>query len=144
MSLSLEPAFTLTVDLAEAREVGKTHAGFRRVIPITGGTVSGPLLTGEVLPGGADWNVVRPDGAIHVWARYEIRTSDGAVVSIVNEGLGFFSQEERASSPSMPTRPVFEVPEGGPMWLATGFFLGELRPLSPARVEIEVSRVRAG
>jgi len=141
MSLTLEPAFTLTVDLAEAREVGRTHAGFRRVIPIVGGTVAGPSLTGEVLPGGADWNVVRSDGAVHVWARYEIRTSDGFVVSVVNEGLGTFRPD---GPPAMATRPVFEVPEGGPAWLATGFFLGELRPLSPERVQIEVSQVRTG
>ena len=141
MALTLEPAFTLTVDCAEPREVGKTHAGLRRVVPILGGTVSGPALTGEVLPCGADWNVVRPDGAVHVWARYEIRSAEGAVISVINEGLGFFDATTTVFS--MPTRPVFEVPEGGPTWLATGFFLGELRlDGDPGQVIIEVSRVR--
>ena len=70
MTLSLSYAFTITADLAEPRVVGLTPAGHRRVIAITGGQVDGPALTGEVLPGGADWSVVRPDGAVHVWARY--------------------------------------------------------------------------
>ncbi|MFC5747944.1 DUF3237 family protein [Actinomadura rugatobispora] len=142
MALTLEPAFTLTVEVGEPREVGRTHAGYRRVIPILGGSVDGPALTGTVLPGGADWNVVRPDGAVHVWARYEIRSADGAVISVINEGLGYF--DTPAGGVSMPTRPVFEVPEGGPTWLATGFFLGELRVGSEAgQVSIEVSRVLA-
>jgi Protein of unknown function (DUF3237) len=97
-----------------------------------------------VLPGGADWNVIRPDGAVHVWARYEIRTADGVVVPVVNEGLGDIAAMGGPAGAAMPTRPVFEVPEGGPMWLATGFFLGELRVGDVAgRVRIEVSRVLA-
>ncbi len=51
MPLSIEPAFTLTVDLGDMREDGS------RVIPITGGTVAGPGLTGEVLPGVTPGNV---------------------------------------------------------------------------------------
>ncbi|MEU8817499.1 DUF3237 domain-containing protein [Actinoplanes sp. NPDC048796] len=135
MTLTLKPAFTLTVDLAEPRDVGQVPTGHRRVIPILGGTVTGPTLTGEILPGGADWNLVRPDGAIHVWARYELRTAEGAVVSVINEGLG------RPGEP-IPTRPVFEVPSPGPTWLAASFFLGELRLSDrPGRVHIAVSQV---
>ena len=143
MALTLEYAFTIAADLGEIREVGKTHAGVRRVIPIVGGTVTGPSLTGDVLPGGADWNVVRPDGAIHIWARYEIRISDGPIVSVVNEGLAYFdaAAPDAGNTPSIPTHPVFEVPDGGPMWLATGFFLGELKP-GDGHVTIDVSRVR--
>ncbi|SNY61335.1 DUF3237 family protein [Paractinoplanes atraurantiacus] len=138
MTLALQPAFTLTVDLAEPREVGRTLAGHRRVIPILGGTVTGPALTGEVLPGGADWNLVRPDGAIHVWARYELRTTEGFVVSVTNEGLG-------EPGKPIPTRPVFEVPTAGPAWLSVGFFLGELRLGDhPGQVRIAVSQVIPG
>ena len=42
--------------------VGESKRGVRRVIPITGGTFSGPKIKGEVLPGGEDWQLVRPDG----------------------------------------------------------------------------------
>lgn len=147
MSLSLEPAFTLYVDVSEPVTVGQTHAGLRRVVPITGGRFEGPLLSGEVLPGGADWNVVRPDGAIHVWARYEIRTSDGHVVSVVNEGLGTITTDPETGRPngwSCPTYPKFEVPEGGPAWLGTDVFVGQLlTPTQPGLATIDVYRVRA-
>ncbi|MDT0300858.1 DUF3237 family protein [Streptomonospora wellingtoniae] len=142
MALALEHAFTVTVELGEVREVGLTPAGYRRVIPIVGGSVRGPALAGEVLPGGADWNLVRPDGGVHVWARYEIRTAEGAVISVVNEGLG----NSGAGARSCATRPVFEAPEGGPVWLNTAFFVGELRlPTAPGGpVGVEVHRVLAG
>lgn len=141
MPLTIEPAFTLTVDIGEARVLGRTHAGLRRVIPISGGTVIGPKLTGEILPGGADWNVVRPDGAVHVWARYEIQTNEGAIISVVNEGIAAFNEQSARSGAVMLTRPLFEVPENGPTWLATSFFIGELRPVSAAQVRIDVRQV---
>ena len=145
MTLFLDHVFTITAELAEPREVGRTPAGHRRVIGITGGTVEGPALRGEVLPGGADWNVVRPDGAVHVWARYELRSVAGAVISVVNEGLaGPPGEGVTRASWWCPTRPVFEVADPDLAWLNTGFFLGELRPGGENRVTIAVQRVVAG
>jgi hypothetical protein len=45
---------SLQVDVGPPLEIGETPAGLRRIIPITGGRVSGPLFSGRVLPGGAD------------------------------------------------------------------------------------------
>lgn len=56
--LETSSLFTAEVALGPVVEVGRTPTGFRRVIPIVGGTVSGGL-EGQVLPGGADWNVLR-------------------------------------------------------------------------------------
>lgn len=98
----LEYAFTLHVDLAPPQSFGTTHAGQRRFIPITGGTFSGPRLSGTILPGGGDWNAVRPDGVVHVFAKYTIRvdspsgTTNGeeeTLISVTNEGYGRASQE---------------------------------------------------
>jgi hypothetical protein len=44
--------------------VGDAGAGTRRIVYVTGGTVVGPKVNGEVLPGGGDWLVVRPDGTV--------------------------------------------------------------------------------
>ena len=135
MVLHDELVFTLEVEVGEVLEVGRTSTGFRRVIPILGGTVSGGLQ-GEVLPGGADWNTTRPDGTVHLWARYEFRTADGAVVSVVNEAV-----HGPDASPIL-TRPTFEVGEGGPAWLAAGYFVGVLTSAAvPGRVVIEVRRL---
>ncbi|WP_149205208.1 DUF3237 family protein [Actinotalea subterranea] len=137
MELSQRHAFTIEAVIGAPVEVGATAAGFRRVIPILGGTVSDGL-SGTVLPGGADWNVVRADGSVHLWARYELRTDDGAVVSVLNEGV------HDGRSPLILTRPTFEVGAGGPTWLATGFFVGVLTPpVSTDRVRIEVHLITA-
>ena len=59
----------------------------RRMIAITGGEVSGPGLNGIILPGGADVQVVRPDGTLELVARYVIQTADGALIYVENSGL---------------------------------------------------------
>jgi len=57
----LRSAIRLHVLVDPPVEVGEISLGFRRVIPITGGTWTavgpdGGELSGEVVPGGADWN----------------------------------------------------------------------------------------
>jgi hypothetical protein len=68
-------------------EVGELAAGVRRVIPIRGGRFQGPRLTGTVLAGGADWQVLRRDGVTEVEARYTMQTEDGALIEVLNWGL---------------------------------------------------------
>ena len=77
----------VTVELGAPLEVGATPLGARRVIPIVGGHFAGERLTGEVLPGGADWQLVRPDGVAILDARYTLRTADGALIDVRNRGL---------------------------------------------------------
>lgn len=84
--LQLEPLFCAEVTLAPAQEIGEGPQGRRRIIPITGGKVSGERLSGRVIPGGADWQIVRPDGVAYLDARYTIETSDGALVYVRNQG----------------------------------------------------------
>jgi hypothetical protein len=52
----------LKVKLDPALIVGETPHGTRRIIPIIGGTVEGPKIKGEILNGGADWQILRADG----------------------------------------------------------------------------------
>ena len=68
---------TLHIDVGAAIEVGTTPQGVRRVVPITGGRVSGPLLTGRVLPGGADFQIIRSTTTTEVEARYVLESDDG-------------------------------------------------------------------
>ncbi|MBN2635553.1 MAG: DUF3237 family protein [Prolixibacteraceae bacterium] len=67
--------------------VGESKHGTRRVIPITGGTFEGPKIKGEVLPGGEDWQLVRPDGDTELNARYLLKTDDGVVIQVINKVL---------------------------------------------------------
>jgi hypothetical protein len=85
--LSPEPIFTIYAELADILRFGPTPYGERRVIHILGGRVTGPKLNGRILPGGADWQIVRTDGASDVQARYTIETDSGAHILVNSEGL---------------------------------------------------------
>ena len=53
----LEFVVELKVKLGQAYGVGETTHGNRFIIPITGGTFEGPNIKGEVLSGGADYQM---------------------------------------------------------------------------------------
>ena len=80
-------AFELDVEVGAPLDLGQTQAGHRRIVPIAGGVVSGPRLQGSVLPVGADWQILRPDGTADLDARYTIQTGDGALIYVVNRGV---------------------------------------------------------
>jgi hypothetical protein len=82
----LEPAFDGTATLGPLEDHGTTRAGHRRVVPITGGLVSG-RLDAEILAGGADWQIVRPDGCTEIDTRYSARTLAGEYVHFRTSGV---------------------------------------------------------
>ena len=83
----LEFVFDAIVTLDPPTVLGPTGVGVRRIIPITGGKVTGPALNGVVLPGGADWQVVREDGLTDIAARYTLKSEDGALLYVSNPGI---------------------------------------------------------
>ena len=87
MLLSDQPIFTVEAALDAILDFGPTPYGGRRVIGISGGTVSGPRLKGRVLPGGADWQIIRSDGAADIQARYTIEAEGGALILVNSLGL---------------------------------------------------------
>jgi hypothetical protein len=84
--LGLEPLLKARIALGAPQELGDAPHGRRRIIPITGGEFSGARLSGRVLAGGADWQVVRRDGVAELEARYTLQTSDGALIYVANSG----------------------------------------------------------
>jgi hypothetical protein len=86
-SPQLELAFEIAADVAAPLDLGVTPTGHRRIIQIAGGTFEGPGLKGRILPGGADWQIVRPDGTAELEARYTLQTDQGALIYVVNRGL---------------------------------------------------------
>ncbi len=85
--ISAAPIFTIHAELAPMLHFGRTPQGERRVIGILGGSVRGPKLQGRILPGGADWQIVRNDGAADIQARYVIETEMGARILVSSDGL---------------------------------------------------------
>lgn len=83
----LEHVCDLHVELAPIREMGVGRGGTRRIIPIIGGTVRGPRLSGTILNLGADWQTVFDNGCAQLDTRYAFETDDGALVEIINYGF---------------------------------------------------------
>ena len=77
--------------------LGQAKHGERRYVPLTGGTVSGPELSGEVVAGGVDWQIQRADGVLDIAAHYVIRASDGALVEVQSDGMRHASPEVMAA-----------------------------------------------
>ena len=91
---TLEHLCDLAVTIAAPVEVGQTPAGLRRMIPITGGTVTGPRLNGKVMAGGADFQLILNGGTqAHLDARYVIELDDGSRVFVQNTALRVTSLE---------------------------------------------------
>lgn len=82
----LDHVCTLHVTLDPIREMGTGRAGARRIIPIVGGTVTGPRINGRILNLGADWQTLFADGLAELDTRYAMETDDCATIEIVNYG----------------------------------------------------------
>ena len=80
-------------ELDETQVVGKTPHGARRIVPVTGGTFTGPKLNGTVLSGGGDWLLIRPDGAFELDVRETLRTDDGHLIYMSYRGILIMSKE---------------------------------------------------
>lgn len=138
-------AFAIRAKVGPIQDLGQTARGHRRVIDILGGEVSGPKLEGEILPGGADWQIVRPDGTIEVVARYTIKAKSGATIYVQNEGLRVASPEILARMTKgelLPpdayyfrTTPKFETAEPALKWVERALFVGRAAR-TPDRVVI--------
>jgi hypothetical protein len=78
----------LSVEVGDLMTLGPVPLGERRVVPITGGTFEGSDgWRGRVLPGGADWQLLRADGVLEVDARYVLEDELGQRVQVVSQGL---------------------------------------------------------
>ena len=86
MSFSFDFIMRLEVDVGPIVSMGAAPLGERRIVAIEVGTFEGPKLKGELLPGGADWQIVRADGVIELDARYALKEARGGTVRVVSQG----------------------------------------------------------
>lgn len=123
----VEPVITSLGDLG--------GMGIRKMLNILGGDFEGPKIRGEVLRGGADWPLIRPDGVGLVDARYTYRTDDGVLINVRNTGYRHAPEEtikhlDRKDSVVDPeqyyirTYTVFEAPQGKYDWMSRHVFIG--------------------
>lgn len=134
----LEYVFEIRASIAPDHHIGRGTDEVLTFTPVTGGTASGPGLTGVVLPGGGDWAVER-SGTAQLEARYLIQADDGALIDVLQRGYfrATAEQMERmAAGEDLPegsehlyfrTAPVFQTDAPAHRWLAEHQFIGLAR-----------------
>ena len=137
---NLRLVLTLHVQVGAPTELGEVPRGRRRIIPILGGTFEGPNIRGKVMPGGADWQIVRGDGLAELDTRYLLQTDSGKLIYIQNAGIRHappdVTKKLLAGEPVDPaqvyfkTIPVFETSAPELQWLTRSIFIatGERNP----------------
>lgn len=113
-SLPVEFLFHMAATLAPPSMVPGGPNGTRVIVPITGGTVTGPRINGTVDALGADWLTMRADGTAQLDVRALIRTDDGAIIHTTYKGI---MAPTEGGGPRITTAPLFETGDEKYAWL---------------------------
>jgi hypothetical protein len=122
----LEFVCELRVNCDPGYNVGKTAHGVRNIIPIVGGTFSGPNMQGEIIAGGADYQLIDMEhGRTEIEAIYSIKTDDGVTIHVRNCGIITMGRTESGGFSSyFRTTPKFEAPQDSKYnWLNDAIFV---------------------
>ena len=124
----------LSVLVDKPQEVGQTHHGIRRLIPILGGQVQGQGWTARVLPGGADFQLIVNERMAELDARYTIETDGGDLIFVQNRAVRTAAPEVMArlvrGEPVPPESvyfrcsPSFETASASLAWITERLFVG--------------------
>jgi hypothetical protein len=127
-------AFELRATVAAPLEIGQVPRGRRRIVSITGGTFEGPGIKGKVVPGGADWQIIRADGFSELDTRYTLETDKGQIVYVQNAGMRHAAPavmekllKGETVDPKLVyfrTVPTFETAAPELQWLTRAVFIG--------------------
>src|SRR5262245_12640952 len=138
---SLTRVYRLEATLGEPLDLGDLDQGRRRIVPLTGGTFTGPELNGTLLPGSsADWQIVLPDETALGDIRYTLQTDNGDLLYVQSRGVRHGSadvlarlarrEDVDASEYTFRTSTNSETAAPGLEWLNNGVFIsvGGRRP----------------
>lgn len=116
--------FSIEDDLNPPLNFGSGPLGRRILFGAAGGRFEGPRLRGEVLAGGGDWALFRPDGSMSLDVRLTLRTHDDALIHMTYGGRLITPDGRRADladvDPSrcyFRTNPLFETGSDTYAWL---------------------------
>jgi muconolactone delta-isomerase len=84
----LTPVYRLEATLGQPFDLGDTVQAHRRIVPLTGGTFTGPEIAGELRPGAsADWQTVLRDGTALGDIRYTLQTDAGDLLYVQSRAV---------------------------------------------------------
>lgn len=86
-AVNVRPLFAMTLAVNAIHIAGGPDGAERRIGDIAGGTFMGDRLSGDVLPGGTDWQIARADGAVTLDARVVLRTGDDTLIAMDYSGI---------------------------------------------------------
>jgi len=126
--LKSKPLFSADVLLDLPLDIGNTPHGLRRIVYVKGGSFEGENIKGEILAGGGDWLLVRPDGAWELDVRATLQSDDGqriytyyrGIIDAPPEIVDAFRRGERDADPAkyyFRTSPVFETGSDKYAWM---------------------------
>ena len=131
--IRLIPLFDMVAELAPTVVLGYGPRGERRMVPTLSGSFEGSRLRGTILPGGVDWQIIRPDCVAEIEAHYLLQTNDGAVIRVINKGYRHGPPDvirRLAEGETVPpsayyfrAAPVFQAPLGRYEWLSRSLFI---------------------
>jgi len=130
----LTEVYRLEAALGQPLDLGETAQGHRRIVPLTGGTFTGPEINGKLLPGAsADWQIVLPDGTALGDIRYTLQTDRGDLLYVQSRGVRHGSAEvlarlgrgERVDASEYTFRTSTQIETAAPDldWLNKGVFI---------------------
>lgn len=152
MAPTLEPLLDYHATLKTPVVIGAGPFGTRQIFDVTGGAFAGPRLRGTILPSGADWLLVGPDGIGRLDVRATFETDDGARIYLsyfgvlhmndrVVQALGSGGSTEYGDTYFF-TQPRFETGDERYAWLNGIVAIGQGK-IAPNRVDYRVYQVRA-
>ena len=112
LTYSLEHLCSYVAGLQTPPEIiGPVPDGLRVNFYSTGGEVTGPRITGTVLPVGGDWLTLRANGVAIVDVRTTVRTHDGALLALTYSGVADLGENGYAlfTSGAVPPRVPLRV-----------------------------------
>ncbi len=125
--LKSEFLFTIKIGVSKLHDIGQTPIGLRHIDILGAGSFEGPRLRGEVLSGGMDQKVFRPDGAMNPNVRLVLQTDDDALIYMHYTGIRYGppevmqriadGEEVDPSEYYLRNTPNFETASGKYDWL---------------------------
>jgi hypothetical protein len=130
----LTRVYRLEATLGQPLDLGERPQGHSRIVPLTGGTFTGPELRGKLLPGAsADWQTVLPDGTALGDIRYTLQTDAGELLYVQSRGvrhgsaevLGRLGRGEDVDASEYTFRTSTQIEAAAPQldWLNKGIFI---------------------
>ena len=92
-AMQSRPLMTVRIAAGPPQRLGTVPHGTRSIVPVTGGDFEGPQLRGKILPGGADWLLLRSDGVLELDLRITLETDDHALIYMTFQGIRHASPE---------------------------------------------------